>query len=238
LLLFRLRQSGDNLRANLDSKESIPMHRIVLASLGIGLLYWPAAALAGDGVAKFRVVDVKLAGNEATVEVAWEYAGGTSFKDKGKGVQFYVQPGAAPGYNNGKKDCPVGTVDMTDGNGMATLKVDIAKLNVKAGDQLTMWAFWPDTNHQWGVDKDRPGGEFTLPAAQNSSLAGRRPLWLPAAAAARGWRAPMFSGQALRGPRLSGLRAPWVHNPAQNSRLGAQRVVAPRAAIRGYSAGR
>lgn len=165
----------------------------------------------GNGVAKFRVTDVKLKGTEATVEVAWEYSSGglDQYKDKGKGVQFYVMPGTPPGYHNVNKDVPVGTVDMAEGSGFATLKVDISKVSAKPGDQITMWAFWPDTNHKWGVDKDRPGGEITLPA-QNSGLHRMRPLWVSSVTPIHGWGVPASPWAAPRYRRILGAPAPWT----------------------------
>src|SRR5688572_15594327 len=79
---------------------------------------------AAASVAKFRVTDVKLQGEKATVTIAWEYNSGSSSTYTGKGVKLYLH-NASPGYGSAAKGTPMGQVDMTNGTGTHKFEIDI-----------------------------------------------------------------------------------------------------------------
>ncbi len=130
------------------------------------------ACLAGTAhanLAKFRVTGavIQPGAKQAKVSIAWEYQTSNSGYN-GKGVQFFLHD-KLPGYNYGNKGTPIkGTVDMKNGRGMSSLLVDLPA-GAQAGKSMVLTGFWPSTNHKWGTDKDRPGGQFKLQGAASGT---------------------------------------------------------------------
>ncbi len=137
--------------------------------LAISLLLSASLAQA-NATARFRVTDVQTlkAGKQAKLTIFWEYNDGNS-SYSGKGVKFYLHS-KLPGYGNAQKGTKITQkVDMTNGNGLATLLVDLPP-GAQPGQKLVLTGVWPGYGHQWGTDAGRAGGQFALPTSATGGL--------------------------------------------------------------------